>query len=86
LVQAATEGMVAITSDQSDTRGAVIVSSAVYGHSGGNIPSVMLSSPRDATGNMIMIGTGRERWPTVRVADLADVFRRVPEDDRAGRR
>jgi hypothetical protein len=57
---------------------AVIVSSAVYGHSGGNIPSVMLGSRRDATGNMIMIGTGRERWPTVRVADLADVFRRVP--------
>jgi hypothetical protein len=56
----------------------VIVSSAVYGHSGGNIPSVMLGSPRDATSNMIMIGTGRERWPTVRVADLADVFRRVP--------
>jgi hypothetical protein len=56
----------------------VIVSSAVYGHSGGNIPSVMLGSRRDATANMFMIGTGRERWPTVRVADLADVFRRVP--------
>ena len=57
---------------------AVIVSSTVYGHSGGNIPSVMLGSRRDATGNMFMIGTGRERWPTVRVADLAGLFRRVP--------
>jgi hypothetical protein len=25
-----------------------------------------------------MIGTGREHWPTVHVADMADVFRRVP--------
>jgi hypothetical protein len=56
----------------------VIVSSAVYGHGGGSIPSILLGSPRDATGNMIMIGTGREHWPTVHVADLADVFRRVP--------
>ena len=68
--------MVAITSDHSDTRGAVIVSSAVYGNSGGNIPTI-LPSPRDATGNMIMIDTGREHWPTVQVAD---VFRRVLGD------
>jgi nucleoside-diphosphate-sugar epimerase len=28
-----------------------------------------------------MIGDGGQRWPTVHVADLADVFRRVLEDD-----
>jgi nucleoside-diphosphate-sugar epimerase len=30
-----------------------------------------------------MLGAGRQRWPTVHVADLADVFRRVLEDDSA---
>ena len=30
-----------------------------------------------------MIGTGRQHWPTVHVADLAEVFRRVLEDDSA---
>jgi len=74
--------MVAITSDHSDTRGAVIVSSAVYGNSGGNIPSI-LPSPRDATGNMIMIGTGREHWPTVHVAYLEPSFDAFLEDDSA---
>jgi nucleoside-diphosphate-sugar epimerase len=30
-----------------------------------------------------MLGTGDQRWPTVHVADLADAFRRVLEDDSA---
>ena len=30
-----------------------------------------------------MLGTGRQHWSTVHVADLADVFRRVLEDDSA---
>lgn len=30
-----------------------------------------------------MIGTGQQHWATVHVADLADVFRRVLEDDSA---
>jgi nucleoside-diphosphate-sugar epimerase len=30
-----------------------------------------------------MIGTGRQHWVTVHVADLADAFRRVLEDDSA---
>jgi nucleoside-diphosphate-sugar epimerase len=69
--------------DAAGVRGAVIVSSAVYGDSGGDIPSLLLGSPRDAAGNMIMIGSGRQHWPSVHVADLADVFRRVLEDDSA---
>lgn len=30
-----------------------------------------------------MLGTGRQRWSTVHVADLADSFRRALEDDSA---
>jgi nucleoside-diphosphate-sugar epimerase len=30
-----------------------------------------------------MLGTGEQHWPTVHVADLADFFRRVLEDDSA---
>jgi nucleoside-diphosphate-sugar epimerase len=64
-------------------RAVVIVSSPVYGDGGGAIPGALLSSPRDDSGNLIMIGTGRQHWSTVHVADLADFFRRVLEDDTA---
>ena len=30
-----------------------------------------------------MLGTGQQHWPTVHVADLAGVFRRVLENDSA---
>jgi len=69
--------------DAAGMRGAVIVSSSAYGHGGGNIPGLLLGSPRDAAGKMIMVGSGRQHWPSVHVADLADVFRRVLEDDSA---
>ena len=68
---------------QEGMRGIVIVSSVAYGDGGGGVPGVVLGSPRDATGNLIMLGTGRQHWSTVHVADLADVFRRVLEDDAA---
>ena len=64
-------------------RPAVIVSSTVYGDGGGAIPGALLGSPRDDAGNLIMIGTGQQHWSTVHVADLADFFRRVLEDDSA---
>ncbi len=66
-----------------DVRGAVIVSSVAYGDGGGVIPRLLLGSPRDDQGNLIMLGSGRQHWPTVHVADLADLFRRVLEDDAA---
>jgi len=44
---------------------------------------VLLGSPRDGAGNLIMIGSGRQHWSTVHVADLADFFRRVLENDSA---
>jgi nucleoside-diphosphate-sugar epimerase len=66
-----------------DMRGVVIVSSVAYGDGGGGIPGLVLGSPRDDDGNLIMLGTGRQRWSTVHVADLARSFRRVLEDDLA---
>jgi nucleoside-diphosphate-sugar epimerase len=67
----------------SGIRAAVIVSSVAYGDGGGGIPGLLLGSPRDSAGNLIMLGTGRQRWSTVHVADLAEFFRRVLEDDSA---
>jgi nucleoside-diphosphate-sugar epimerase len=67
----------------SGMRGAVIVSSVAYGDGGGGVPGVLLSSPRDGTGNLIMLGTGQQHWSTVHAADLADFFRRVLEDSSA---
>jgi nucleoside-diphosphate-sugar epimerase len=67
----------------SGMRGVVIVSSLAYGDGGGGIPGLLLGSPRDDAGNLIMLGTGAQHWSTVHVADLADFFRRALEDDSA---
>ena len=67
----------------SGMRGVVIVSGAAYGDGGGGIPGLLLGSPRDDVGNLITLGTGEQHWPTVHVADLANFFRRVLEDDSA---
>jgi nucleoside-diphosphate-sugar epimerase len=69
--------------DESGMRGIVIVSGTAYGDGGGGIPGVLLGSPRDAEGNLIMLGTGEQHWATVHVADLAAVFRVVLENDAA---
>jgi nucleoside-diphosphate-sugar epimerase len=66
-----------------DVRGVVIVSSTAYGDGAGGIPGLLLSSPRDGDGNLVMIGSGQQHWSTVHVADLADFFRRALEDDGA---
>ncbi len=64
-------------------RGVVIAASVAYGDGGGGVPGVLLGSPRDESGNLVMLGTGRQRWSTVHVADLANAFRRVLEDGSA---
>lgn len=64
-------------------RGVVVVSSVAYGDGGGGIPGLLLGSPRDDAGNLIMLGDGRQHWSTVHVADLAKLFRLVVEDDSA---
>jgi nucleoside-diphosphate-sugar epimerase len=69
--------------DAGGMRGVVITSGVAYGDGGGGVPGVLLGSPRDPTGNLIMLGTGQQHWATVHAADLADVFRRVLESDSA---
>jgi len=64
-------------------RGVVMVSTLAYGDGGGGVPGLLIGSPRDDAGNLVMIGTGRQHWPTVHVADLANAFRRVLEDGSA---
>ncbi len=66
-----------------DMRGVVIVSGVAYGDGGGGVPGLLLGSPRDDAGNLIMLGTGQQHWPTVHVADLADMFRRAFESGSA---
>jgi nucleoside-diphosphate-sugar epimerase len=68
---------------ESGMRGVVIVSGTAYGDGGGGIPGLLLGSPRDGAGNLIMLGTGAQHWSTVHVADVADAFRRALENDAA---
>ena len=67
----------------SDMRGVVIASGVAYGDGRGGIPGLLLASPREDGGNLIMLGTGRQHWSTVHVADLARFFRRALEVDTA---
>jgi nucleoside-diphosphate-sugar epimerase len=69
--------------DATGMRGVVIVSSVAYGDGGGGIPGLLLGSPRDGAGRLIMLGTGQQHWSTVHAADLADFFRRALEDESA---
>lgn len=64
-------------------RGILIISGTAYGDGGGGIPGILLGSPRDADGNLIMLGAGGQHWATVHVADLAAVFRSALENDGA---
>src|SRR3954471_1753335 len=69
--------------DDTDIRGVVIAPGVAYGDGGGAVPGLLLGSPRDDAGNLIMLGTGHQHWATVHVADLADFFRRALENDSA---
>ena len=62
-------------------RGVMIVSGVAYGDGGGGVPGLLLGSPRDDEGNLVMLGTGQQHWSTVHVADLR-VFRHVLETTR----
>ena len=64
-------------------RGTVIVSGTAYGDGAGGLPGLLLGSPKDSAGNLVMLGTGQQHWPTVHAADLADAFRRALEQDTA---
>jgi nucleoside-diphosphate-sugar epimerase len=64
-------------------QGVVVMSCSAYGDGGGGIPGILLGSPRDADGKLIMLGTGQQHWPDVHVADLAVAFRLVLENEAA---
>ena len=66
-----------------DMRGVVIVASVAYGDGGGGIPGLLLGSPRDDAGNLVMLGSGQQHWSTIHVADLANFFRLALEQDSA---
>ena len=61
----------------------VPISGVAYGDGGGGIPGLLLGSPRDDAGNLVMLGTGQQHWSTVHAADLANFFRRALESDSA---
>ncbi len=69
--------------DATGMRGVIVLSGTAYGDGGGGIPQLILGSPRDEAGNLIMLGTGQQHWATVHAADLADFFRRALEDESA---
>jgi nucleoside-diphosphate-sugar epimerase len=69
--------------DAPGVRTVVVVSSVAYGDGGGGLPGLLLGSPRDDDGNLVVVGTGQQHWSTVHVADLADFFRRALENDTA---
>jgi len=69
--------------DAVEMRGVVIAPGVAYGDGGGGVPGLLLGSPRDDAGNLIMLGTGQQHWATVHVTDLADFFRRALEDESA---
>jgi nucleoside-diphosphate-sugar epimerase len=69
--------------DAGGMRGVVIAPGVAYGDGGGGVPGLLLGSPRDDAGSLIMLGSGHQHWATVHVADLADFFRRALEDDSA---
>jgi nucleoside-diphosphate-sugar epimerase len=66
-----------------DMRGVVIAPGVAYGDGGGGVPGLLLGSPRDDSGNLIMLGSGQQHWSTVHVGDLARFFRLVLEQDSA---
>jgi nucleoside-diphosphate-sugar epimerase len=61
-------------------RSIVVFSGTAYGDGGGGVPGLLLGSPRDPDGNLIMLGSGQQHWPSVHVDDLAAVFRIALED------
>ena len=58
--------------DAKGMRGVVIVAGVAYGDGGGGLPGLLLGSPRDQDGRLVMLGTGQQHWSTVHAADLAD--------------
>ncbi|KRC66590.1 hypothetical protein ASE12_18520 [Aeromicrobium sp. Root236] len=67
---------------ESGIRASVVQPGIVYGH-GKGIPAMLAASPE--AGTVALFGTGDQRWTTVHVDDLADLYVRVLEQAPGGR-
>ncbi|MFF4895935.1 hypothetical protein [Streptomyces sp. NPDC001068] len=65
------------------TRTGIVFPGVVYGH-GGGLPDLVARAPRSASGAFTLIGGGDQRWVTVHVDDLADLYVRVLLHGRTG--
>jgi nucleoside-diphosphate-sugar epimerase len=68
-----------------EVRSIVIRPALVYGR-GGGIPAMLVGSARqgDSAGSVRFVGTGNNRWPTIHVEDLADLYLRALRNAPAG--
>ncbi|QFZ72313.1 NAD-dependent epimerase/dehydratase family protein [Streptomyces fagopyri] len=64
-------------------RTAIVVPGVVYGY-GVGIPLVIAGAPRTASGALTLPGDGTQRWITVHVDDLADLYSRLLERGEGG--
>ncbi|MEP6474058.1 MAG: NAD-dependent epimerase/dehydratase family protein [Gemmatimonadota bacterium] len=71
-----------LTSAAQQVRSAIIRPAIVYGRAGG-IPAMMLAGAR-SHGVVQYVGDGAQRWPTVHIDDLADLYLRVLTGGGAG--
>lgn len=60
----------------------IIAPGVVYGD-GGGLANLIVSAPRTPDGELVTIGSGQQRWATVHVRDLADLYVLALESDRA---
>lgn len=65
--------------------GSVIEPGIVYGY-GKGIPNTIAQAPRSASGALLLVGSGDQRWTTVHVDDLADLYVRVFDEAPGGER
>ncbi len=69
----------------SGVNASIIEPGIVYGH-GAGIPAMLLQAPRTADGALTLIGSGDQRWTSVHVDDLADLYVAVLENAPGGQR
>lgn len=63
----------AIVTGASDLRAMIVVPSIVYGN-GAGIPAALVQTPRTDDGDVLLIGSGDQHWPSVHTDDLAELY------------
>ncbi len=69
----------------SDVRASIVEPGIVYGN-GAGIPALIADAPRTDDGDIMLIGSGNQRWTSVHVDDLADLYVAVLENAKGGER